>query len=259
MDDMGIDPAARNSLVSNQFRLSNIPFHQNDSEQRNRPENVYNQANWIRSKSSIPLGCVEILISISLFSGFVGPLKLSSVYIIWLFTFFGIVFGFSGVLSILYGFSYGTFARFLNTTRFIVSIVTFAFVCLGWYIAAFLTNEEEWNGHWVILILMITMQGMLSIHTFIVMLGMLINAWNEDSSKHELVPSIDPETTLTVSEVPLPNEVIPSMYGLDESRRRQGQQTNSRCYSRSISSEAPDIPPPIYSEIRSSFVYEGMA
>ena len=256
---MGIDQAVRNSLISNQFRLSNIPFQQNDSEQRNRSEGVYNHANWIRSKSSITLGVVEILISIALFSGFVGPLKLSAVYIIWLFTLFGIVFGFSGTLSILYGFSYGTFARFLKTMRFIVSMVAFGFVCLGWYIAAILTNEQEWNSHWVILILIITVEGILSTHTFIGMLRMLINIWNADSSKHELVPSIDPETTLTVSEVPLPNEVIPSMYGLDESRRRQSQQTISRCYSRSISSEAPDTPPPIYSEIRSSFVYEGMA
>ena len=259
MDDMGIDQAARNSLMSNQFILSNIPFRQNDSEQRNRPESVYNQTHRIRSKSSIPLGWVEILISIAVFSGFVGPLKHSSVYIIWIFTLFGIVFGFSGALSILYGFSYGTFDRFLKTMRFIVSIVTFGFVCLGWYIAAILTNEQEWNSHWVILILIITVEGILSTHTFIGMLRMLINTWNADTSKHESVPSFDPETTLTVSEVPLPNEVIPSMYGLDESRRRQSQQTNSRCYSRSISSEAPDTPPPIYSEIRSSFVYEGMA
>ena len=86
-----MDQAARNSLMRNQFRLSNIPFQHNDSEQRNRSEGVYNHANWIRSKSSITLGVVEILISIALFSGFVGPLKLSAVYIIWLFTLFGIV------------------------------------------------------------------------------------------------------------------------------------------------------------------------
>ena len=236
--------------VTDQFTFFRMPSNQVHSFQRRTYD--CNAKKQVITKLTLPLGFVELLISIALLGGFIAPLKASEMYIVWTFTSFGILFGFSGVLSIVAAWC-GTLPVYFVIIHLVFSIVTLAFVCLACYIASIVSNQRQWHEHIILFIVLITVQGTASLTSFFIILRFLFNSCNTSTEKHQSLAYIDPETT--ISNVPLNNNCVED----DSAFELTNDLQNAPIFNLPEKpTDPPGTPPPTYLEVRSSCVYGGM-
>jgi hypothetical protein len=198
------------------------------------------------TKFTISLGHIEVLISIALLGGFITPLKASAMYIVWVFTSFGIVFGFSGLLSIVTAWC-GFLPMYFAIIHLIFTVITLAFVCLAGYVAAILSNQKEWDEHIVMFIVIITIQGIISLTSLGIILKYLGIHCQKNTSlfMHHSMPIID-------SQITVPDEAINGHLGAGTSVLEESNETQTTpmvCVIQN-SIEAPGTPPPAYSEVQ---------
>ena len=200
------------------------------------------------TKFTISLGHIEVLISIALLGGFITPLKASAMCIVWAFASFGIVFGFSGLLSIVSAWC-GILPLYFTLIQLIFRVITLAFVCLAWYVAAILSNNKKWDDHIVLFVVIITIQGITSLTS----LGIILKysgshcQKNTSSIKHHSLVFIDSHTNMPV-------DAINGHLGEDTSVPEEFNHTLTTAMTSvpQNSIEAPGTPLPAYSEVRSN-------
>ena len=232
------------TVVNDQFTFFQVPSRPHDVSRYGRIFSKKGEKKPI-NRLVLILGCIEIVISIIIFGGFVSPLEHSPMYTVWMFTLFATIIGFNGLLSITSCWCGPNLSLYFVIIRLVIGTVAIGVVCLEYYLAATLVSQKEWRNHIFSLIGLISIEAIISLTSVILLFRFMVKNRDTLSKRSEVMPFMS--TGENEFRVPLALNCNEQSYPMQEN-----------CNRSSISVDAPGTPPPTYNDVRSSLMYERM-
>ena len=232
------------TVVNDQFTFFQVPTRPQDVPIFGRNSSKKEEKKPV-TRFALVLGCIEIVISIILYGGFVTPLEHSPMYIVWVIALFSIMIGFNGLLSITSCWCGASISLYFVIIRIVIGSIAIGMVALELYLSATFVGKKEWKNHIFVLIGLILLEAILSLTSLISVLRFMVKNCDSLSKKSEMLPFMN--TGENEFRIPLALNYNEPSYPMRDSRNQSA-----------TTIDAPGTPPPTYNDVRSSLMYERM-